>query len=131
MAETRTIKLRVLTQASITSWRQGSGETTLYRVDARDEEGRKPDIELRTFSELPTGELIEYQITRYEHPEHGVSWTIKRPGLGSTKRIEALEGSLADLARRMSALEERFGEPEGQVHPSQSDPDHPKAGWGL
>lgn len=112
----KTLRLSILSQEAIFSRPNGS---TLYRVEALDEQGEQvPD--LRTFAaELPTLDYQEFKLKRYEHPEHGVTWTILDPSGGPSKTPSDVERRLAGLERRMKALEDRFGEPDPDVHPAQ------------
>lgn len=120
--------MRVTSQSTLSSWiNKKGGETTLYEVEAVDENGEIIDLPLRTFAaELPTDEVLEYELRRYEHPEHGVSWTVKRPNGGLGKRVSELEAEVARLVERISELESRLSEPAPHVHPAQTDPDKPR-----
>lgn len=126
MADTRKMKLTIVGQEALASWRKGSGQTTLYEVSAVDEDGVIPDLALRTFGELPTGELMEFDLRRYDDPDRGVSWTIKAPSRGTTSAINELSDQIADLQRRVADLEKRLGDPEALLHPGQRDADHPR-----
>lgn len=84
--------------------RQGR-EQTLYEIEAVNENG-EPIVEpLRSFTELPLGKAVEYDVERYEHQRHGVSWTLKKPRENLGRRVAELEGRVQDLADRLSALE--------------------------
>jgi hypothetical protein len=111
----KTMRLSIVSQESIFSRPNGS---TLYRVEALDEKGDQvPD--LRTFAEkLPTLDYQEFKLKRYEHPEHGVTWTILDPSGGPSKTPSDVERRLASLERRVKTLE---AESKSDVHPAQSD----------
>lgn len=112
----RTLSLKLTKRTEIFTKPNG---TTLWAVDAVDENGHSVPG-LRTFAaELPWDRLHEFKLKRYDHPEHGTTWTILDPSGGPSKK-GADDGKLADLERRVSALEQRFGvEPEAPVHPAQ------------
>jgi type II secretory pathway component PulF len=103
-------KLTVTAQKELATFKNDKDEpTTIYEVKAVTEAGEAVSVKLRTFqSELPQGELIEYDVTPYDHPEHGRSYTIKIPGKGraSKKDIAELKTQLSDIAGRVSALED-------------------------
>lgn len=99
-------KLRVTEQETLASLKNDS---TLYKVFAVDENGEPVEQELRSFEELPAGELIEYEVTRYDHAEYGTSFTLKPPKQNLGKRTAALERSLAELTTRVEALESGVG----------------------
>lgn len=119
-------KLRVTETTIISSWIKNGVETTLWDVKACHEDGTAVDLTLRSFAELPIGDLIEYELRRYEHPEHGTSWTMKRLSGGLGKKVAELEEKLADLTARLEKLEDRLGDPEIKQHPAQPDPDRPR-----
>lgn len=112
----KTMRLSIVRQEPIFSRPNGS---TLYRVEAVDDDGEQvPD--LRTFAdELPTLTYQDFKLKRYDHPEHGTTWTILDPSGGPSKNQSDVEKRLADLERRMKAMEARFGEPDHDVHPAQ------------
>lgn len=112
------MRLSVLSQEPIFSRPNGS---TLYRVEAVDDEGNQvPD--LRTFAkELPHLDLVDYKLKRYDHPEHGTTWTILDPSGGPGKTTSDVEKRLDDVERRLKHVEQRIGEPNREVHPAQQD----------
>lgn len=126
MSDTKKLKLRVTGQSVISSWNKNGAEVTLYAIEAVDEDGKTPDLEFRSFQELAVDELVEYEARRYEHPEHGVSWTLKRPSSGLGAAVKELQTAVEVLTRRVAKLEARLGEPEPDVHPAQKDADHPR-----
>jgi hypothetical protein len=71
---------------------QNSGGTsTLYEVYATTETGETVEEPLRTFAELEEGVAIEYEISRYNHPQYGTSYTLIPPKRNSFKRLRELE----------------------------------------
>lgn len=111
------LRLSVLSQSPIFTRPNGS---TLYRVEAVDEQGEQVE-DLRTFADdLPTLRYDDYKLKRYDHPEHGTTWTILDPSGGPGKSTSSDARRLADLEKRVKALEDRLGiEPEPPVHPAQ------------
>lgn len=114
--EYKDLRLSVLSQESIFSRPNGS---TLYRVEAVDEEGNQvPD--LRTFAEeLPHLDLVTFKLKRYDHPEHGTTWTILDPSGGPGKNTSDVEKRLDDVERRLKDVEQRIDGSESSVHPAQ------------
>lgn len=79
---------------------QNSGGTsTLYEVYATDEHGNTIEEPLRTFAELEEGVAIEYDITRYNHPQYGTSYTLTPPKRNSFKRLRELEETMELIIR--------------------------------
>lgn len=108
-------------------WKTKNKETVLYKVEATDETGEKWEpYPLRSFAEVEVGVPQIYQCTPYQHKETGErSITLKRPRHNTTEKIRHLEGQVADLAERVSALEKQT--------PAKADglPDLPKGPWGT
>lgn len=103
-------KLTVTDQKTIAEWDNGKGgTTTLWEIEAVDEHGMKITEPLRSFAELEEGVLIQYEIERYEHEKHGVSYTLHRPKQNTAKRVAALEKQMQDLLDRLSAVEMQQG----------------------
>lgn len=75
------------------------GDSTLYEVYATDENGETIEEPLRTFAELEEGVPIEYDITRYNHPQYGTSYTLTPPKRNSFKRLRALEEQMELIVR--------------------------------
>jgi hypothetical protein len=102
-------KLTVTGQKELATFKNDKDEdTTIYEIKAVTEAGEPVTVKLRTFqADLPQRELIEFEVTPYDHPEHGRSYTIKIPGKGraSKKDIAELKQQLNDIAGRVSALE--------------------------
>jgi len=99
--------LTVTRQRAISTFekKKGTGQTTLYEVEAVDENGEVVEDALRSFAELPLGEAVEYDVSRYEHPRHGVSWTVQKPRENTSRRVSDLEKRVQDLEDRLSAVE--------------------------
>jgi len=76
---------------------KSGGSSTLYEVYATDENGETIEEPLRTFAELEEGVAIEYDITRYNHPQYGTSYTLTPPKRNSFKRLRELEEQMEDL----------------------------------
>jgi hypothetical protein len=101
-------KLTVTDCVVLQEWDSGKGDgkkTTLWEIKAVDEHGAPINEKLRSFAELEVGVLIEYEVEKYVHEKHGVSYTLKRPRQNTKNRVEALEKQVADLTDRVSALE--------------------------
>ena len=74
------------------------GEWTLYEVIGRNSEGVPLEgcVAFKDFS----GQSGEFEVTAKVHPEHGTSYTVKKPGGGFPPlgpRVEALEKEVAAL----------------------------------
>lgn len=104
-------KMCVTHQKVIATWpnSKGTSETHLYEVTAVDENGVEITEKLRSFSELELNILIEYDLEPYSHPQHGESWTVKKPRSNTTQRVAHLEKQLEDVTDRLSAIEQRLG----------------------
>lgn len=109
---------RKLTVTSCEVTHQGTNKKgepyTIYEVHAVGEDGLPVEESLRSFAELPIGELKTYTIQPYDHERYGRSYTLSLPKAGSrlgpkvdqlrkeldelTKRVDALEGGGADVA---------------------------------
>lgn len=100
-------------------------KTTLWEIKAVDEHGAPVREKLRSFAELEVGVLIEYEVEKYTHDEHGVSFTLKRPRQNTTNRVRALEQQMADLTDRVSAIEAGRGvqPPDRPAEPEQEGDD--------
>lgn len=104
MAGSAKRKLRVTQQEVLSNLKSGA---TLYKVFAVDEDGSPVEQELRSFQELPEGELVEYEISRYDSQDYGTSWTLKRAPQQTGKRVAELERRVADLESRLEQIEEQ------------------------
>lgn len=105
-------KLCVIHQEILATWpnKKGTTDTNLWEVTAVDENGEPVTEKLRSFSELELGVLIEYEIEPYEHPQHGKSYTVKKPRSNTTQRVAHLEKLVEDLTDRLSAVEAQLGD---------------------
>jgi hypothetical protein len=104
-------KMCVTHQKVLASWPngKGTGQTNLYEITAVDENGEVIREKLRSFAELEDGILIEYELEPYDHPQHGKSWTVKRPRSNTTQRVGVLEKQLEDVTDRVAAIEQHLG----------------------
>lgn len=109
--QTHKRKLCVTNQKVIASWpnSKGTTETSLYEVTAVDDQGAPVNEKLRSFAELELNVLIEYELEPYNHPQHGFSWTVKKPRSNTSQRVRELEKQLETALDRISALEARVG----------------------
>lgn len=114
MANTIKRKLTITGQEVLTTFTDKKGKAgTIYKVTAVSETGEIVDQELRTFdSDLPQGQLLEFEVTPYDHETYGRSYTIKlaHKGRASKKDIQELREQMEGLANRLSAVEEKLGE---------------------
>ncbi len=78
---------------------KSGGSSTLYEVYATDEHGETIEEPLRTFAELEEGLAIEYDVTRYNHPQYGTSYTLTPPKRNSLKRLREVEEQVELLLR--------------------------------
>lgn len=104
-------KMCVTHQKVIATWpnSKGTSETSLYEVTAVDENGQPITEKLRSFAEVELNILIEYDLEPYSHPQHGESWTVKKPRSNTTQRVAHLEKEVQDLKDRLSAVEAQLG----------------------
>ena len=119
---TYTRKLTVTSIKAIKTFTNKNGnESTIYEVFAVGEDGDPIDKTLRSFDALPEGELIEVEVSRYEHEKYGESFTLKPVGgsKGSPSpgarlgpkvdelrdKFEQLREDVADIRRRIDRLE--------------------------
>jgi hypothetical protein len=104
-------KMCVTHQRVIATWpnSKGTADTHLYEITAVDENGAEINETLRSFAEVELNILIEYDLEPYSHPQHGDSWTVKKPRSNTTQRVAHLEKQLEDVTDRLSAIEQRLG----------------------
>jgi len=86
-------------------------DAPIYKVFAVKEDGSPVEDELRAFQELPVGEVIEYALKRYDHPQYGVSFTLYPPKEKLGTRVTKLEQKIEELESRLAALESGSGAP--------------------
>lgn len=103
----RKLTLRVTSQVAITTFanKKGSGEVTLYAVEAEDADGNKLDDNFRSFAELEIGRLTEYEAEDYHHEKYGKSITLSRPRHNTAQRVTDLEGLVEELQERLTKVE--------------------------
>jgi hypothetical protein len=91
-----------------------------------DENGAPVTEKLRSFAELEEGVLIEYEIERYNHEKHGLSYTLHRPKQNTARRVAALEKQVQSLLDRLSAVEMQVGvEPPAPPQEERGEDDIP------
>jgi hypothetical protein len=101
MSATRKLTVNALSELKTGTSSKGK-PWTLYKVEATDTAGQPITESLTTCAKLPTGEQIEVEVERRDHPQHGPSYTLKLPRAdnGLAGRIEALEQRVAALERK-------------------------------
>lgn len=93
-------KLVVTGQKPITKMKlRNGGEATIYEVFAKTEAGEYVEEALRAFDELDVGQLLEYTIEPYNHPLHGMSYTLTPPKKEYARRMREAEEQLGALLR--------------------------------
>lgn len=98
------------------------GDYTIYEIAALDAEGNPVEQDLRSFDEFPLdGELREFEVTPYDHPKHGRSYTLKLPGGSKSPgarlgpKVDALREQLEGQQEQIGALNRRVSELEGRL----------------
>lgn len=100
MPDYRKRKLIVTGQKPITKMKlRNGGEATIYEVFAKTEAGEYVEEALRAFDELDEGQLIEYTIEPYNHPVHGMSYTLQPPKKEFARRMREMEEQMDALLR--------------------------------
>lgn len=100
MPDYRKRKLIVTGQKPITKMKlRNGGEATIYEVFAKTESGEYVEEALRAFDELDEGQLIEYTIEPYNHPVHGMSYTLQPPKKEFARRMREIEEQMDALLR--------------------------------
>jgi hypothetical protein len=93
-------KLIVTGQKPITKMKlRNGGEATIYEVFAKTEGGEYVEEALRAFDELDVGQLMEYTIEPYNHPMHGMSYTLQPPKKEFARRLREIEEEHEALMR--------------------------------
>jgi hypothetical protein len=131
MSETTSRKLLVTTCDEKHRGQGAKGEYVIYEVAALDAEGMPVEEELRSFHPLPIGEEHEYEVTPYDHPKYGRSYTLNLPGRGPREdggqkspgarlgpKVDALREQVEAQAEQIGALNRRVSELEGRAAPT-------------
>lgn len=93
-------ELVVTGQKPITKMKlRNGGEATIYEVFAKTEGGEYVEEALRAFDELDVGQLIEYEVEPYNHPQHGMSYTLQPPKKEFHRRVREMEEQMAAVLR--------------------------------
>jgi hypothetical protein len=123
MSGHRKRKLIVTGQKPITKMKlRNGGEATIYEVFAKTEGGDYVEEALRAFDELDVGQLIEYTIEPYNHPQHGMSYTLQPPKKEFHRRLREIEEEHEALMR--------WAESQGFKVQRWSQPQNPTTGTG-
>lgn len=115
-------KLIVREQKEIHKGTRSGRDYVIYQVIATTEGGVPIDQNLRSFQQLPKNQIIEVDIEKFDSPQWGVSYTLstkKSGGEAVGKRIDGLERQLAELTKRVGALE---GGPARTAPPATTGP---------
>lgn len=100
MAKKGKRKLKVTGQKPITNLKlRNGGSTTLYEVFAVTEDGGFVEESLRAFQELDQGQVIEFEIEPYNHPIHGMSYTLYPPKPEFARRVREMEETVGALVK--------------------------------
>lgn len=107
----RPTRLLVTSCTEVYTGYNGRGDKyVIHEVEAQKEGGEPINQKLRSFENLPTGELLDVMVTPYESDKHGRSYTITRRNKpSSAKKIKELESRLTELTERIERLEARVG----------------------
>lgn len=127
-------KLTIKSQEPVGSFQRNGVDTIIYKVEAVNEQGTPVDKKLRTFhEELPLGVLEEFDVEPYEHPDFGLTYTLKlvTKGRASKKDVADLTRQITDLASRVAALETEVQALRSESKREQSLDESPaeKAPW--
>lgn len=101
-------------------------EHPIFELTAIDEAGApvEPDGPLESFSKPEKDKLVEYEVSQYEHPDYGTSFTCKPP----RSRGSNLGPKVDELRARVEALEARVAALDGEAPNSRrSTEDRPSA----
>jgi hypothetical protein len=101
-----TRKLRVTGYDKIGQTQKGA---PIFKVTAVQENGAPVELELRSFQELPVGEVIEYALKKYVHPQYGDTYTLYPPPEKLGTRVTKLEQRLEEIEKRLQGLESGLG----------------------
>jgi hypothetical protein len=125
MSDTVTRRLQVVGCEVRYQGSNDKGPYTIYEIAALDENGEPVEQDLRSFDEFPVdGELHEFEVTPYNHPKHGRSYTLKLPGQGGSKspgarlgpKVDALREDLERQQQQIGELNRRLAELEGRLN---------------
>lgn len=107
MTDLEVRKLIVTGQKDLATLANGS---ILYEVTATDADGEVIDLPFRAFAELTIGEVAEYQVQPYDHPDpkYGRTYTLIPKERESrtkqlTKKVRELEERLNDIENSLDA----------------------------
>ncbi len=84
------------------------GDWTLRQVEATTLDGKPIRARLISFDAFEPGE-VEVDVEREDHPEHGVSYRLRRPRGKLAGRVAQLEADVRALAARVDRLEAGTG----------------------
>lgn len=118
---------RVITVTSTNVIREGvgaKGPWVLRGVEALDEQGQPIAHQLKTFANLPLGE-VEVEIEPQHHEQYGTSFLLKPVRNGTTTPRAGGAGELQALEQRIARLESEVRRLSGLV--DRRDPDIPVA----
>jgi hypothetical protein len=92
-------RLRITACSSVFTGRQSGVEYTLYEIEAETESGKRIDVPLRSFEELPL-EVIDVTVTKRTLAQ-GTSYTLARKN-----KHQATREAVRELKARVGALEQ-------------------------
>lgn len=82
----------------------------IHEVEATRENGEPINEVLRSFENLPVGEVLDVNVTPYESTKHGKSFTITRRNKpSSSQQIKELKSVIETLTERVERLEAKVG----------------------
>lgn len=120
MSATR--RINVLECREVHRGQGAKGEYVIYEVTATSEAGDPIELELRSFSQLPTG-VGEYEVSEYRGKK-GVSYTLKKPGGSGGGGGARLGPKVDELRDRVDALEETVKRLRDEVAGLKSNAHH-------
>jgi hypothetical protein len=116
------MRLRITSCSSVYSGVNTRGDDyTIYEVQAAKETGEVVDQKLRSFEELPVGEILDLTVTPFKSEKHGLSYTLARknkPGGGSSRKIEELTAFVGAIDERLKLVEGRLMGPPAAAAPA-------------
>jgi hypothetical protein len=106
------MRLRITSCSSVYSGINTRGDDyTIYEVQAAKETGEVVDQKLRSFEELPVGEVLDLTVTPFKSEKHGLSYTLARknkPAGGSSRKVEELTAFVGAIDERLKLVEGRL-----------------------